>query len=145
MTPKSKKTESYAYGYDFSSEYVEEDQFECRVDSARTLFDLMATSFNKQKFSYSRSLFIVHFSSWKNLNKCWHQKRSRRQKIIFAAIGLFIITGIVLGSMFLFATFGLDGGEVDVGPCYGNGEYDEDTKTCTCVPGKAYGERCQFT
>ena len=47
--------------------------------------------------------------------------------------------------MYIFAKFGLDSGEIDVGPCYGNGEYDEDTKTCTCEPGKAYGERCQFT
>lgn len=50
MTSKAKKNQSYAYDYDFSSEYVEEDQFECRVDSARTLFDLIATSFNKPSF-----------------------------------------------------------------------------------------------
>ena len=50
-----KKSQSYAYGYDFSSEYVEEDQFECRVDSARTLFGLIANSFNKPSFSLSKS------------------------------------------------------------------------------------------
>ena len=55
MTSKAKKNQSYAYDYDFSSEYVEEDQFECRVDSARTLFDLIATSFNKPSFSQLRS------------------------------------------------------------------------------------------
>ena len=45
-----KKSQLYGYDYDFSSEYVEEDQFECRVDSARTLFGLIAASFNKQSF-----------------------------------------------------------------------------------------------
>ena len=65
MTPKPKKTESYAYGYDFSSEYVEEDQFECRMDSARTLFNLIATSLNKPSFSYSRSRLILQ--AWKNV------------------------------------------------------------------------------
>ena len=48
--------------------------------------------------------------------------------------------------MFIFVTFGLNADtEIDVGPCYGNGEYDEDTETCTCDQDKAYGERCQFT
>ena len=51
-----KKSQLYGYDYDFSSEYVEEDQFECRADSARTLFGLIATSFNKPSFSLSKSL-----------------------------------------------------------------------------------------
>ena len=55
-----KKSQSYAYGYDFSSEYVEEDQFECRVDSVRTLFGLIATSFNKPSFSLTKSSGYTH-------------------------------------------------------------------------------------
>ena len=31
MSSNVKKTHSYAYDYDFSSEYIEEDQVECRV------------------------------------------------------------------------------------------------------------------
>ena len=57
MKSKKKNTRSYAYDYDFSSEYVEEDQFECRVDSARTLFHLLATSFNKR--SFPQLIFLV--------------------------------------------------------------------------------------
>ena len=31
MSSNKKKTHSYGYDYDFSSEYIEEDQVECRV------------------------------------------------------------------------------------------------------------------
>ena len=50
-------------------------------------------------------------------------------------------------SMIIFVKFGINGNEVEIdeGPCFGNGEYDEQTETCKCDETKAYGERCQFT